>query len=146
MKKNVFFILLSFITIQFIHAKDVITQDESKLPVTAMNFIKTHFPNEKISYIKVDEEYLTTSYDVVFTNGMELEFEKNGEWKEVNTKRAAVPAAIIPSFIQQYVKTHYSNAYIYKIERKRSGDYEVELSNDLELRFNKDGKLIKIDD
>ena len=40
---------------------------------------------------------------------------------------------------------NYPNQQIYKIDRKRWG-YEIELSNEMELLFDKDGKFKKMDD
>ncbi|MDR2010786.1 MAG: PepSY-like domain-containing protein [Bacteroidales bacterium] len=145
MKKIVFIALLSFLSVQILPAQEVVTQDIKKLPQKAQDFIAKHFSGEKISYIKIDEELLKTDYDVTFVSGKELEFTKDGEWKEVDCKNSAVPSEIIPANILTYVKQNFSNLDITKIEKK-SKSYEVELSNNLDLEFDKNGNFLRIDD
>ena len=57
----------------------------------------------------------------------------------------AVPAAIIPEAIRQYVSTNFAGTIITKIDKERYG-YDIELSNDIDLKFNDQGALIGMDD
>jgi len=146
MKKLLSVLVLALIAIQFVNAKEIVTQDEKKLPTEARNFITEHFPQIKISYIKIDDEFLQAkTYEAVLTNGVEIDFDSKGVWKEVDTKREQVPAAIIPTSIRNYVSTNFSSNIITKIERERNG-FEVELDNDLTLEFDNNGTLKRIDD
>lgn len=145
MKKNVLFILVSLFAFQFVSATDVVTKDVEKLPVKAKELITNHFSHEKISYIKIDEEILTTTYDVVFVSGTEIDFTKEGVWKEIDCKRAEVPAGVIPEKIASYVKQNFADAFITKIE-KDGKKYEVELSNRLDLYFDKNFNFVGLDD
>ena len=56
-----------------------------------------------------------------------------------------VPTALVPAAIKQYVNSNYGNCMITKIDKERYG-YDIELSNDLELKFNRQGALIGMDD
>jgi len=56
----------------------------------------------------------------------------------------AVPAALILDFAKKYVEEHFSEQIIFKIEKKRG--IEIELANDLSLRFNNKGELVEADD
>ncbi len=145
MKKTVLFLLVSLFTISFASAKDVVTTDMQRLPQPAREFIKQYFPSEQISYIKIDEEIMTTHYEVIFVSGAEIEFNKEGVWKEIDANRMEVPAAIIPAPIASYLKQNFPNTSVIKIEKKRYL-YEVKLSNRLELEFDKDGNFVRIDD
>lgn len=58
---------------------------------------------------------------------------------------SSVPAAVIPAQIAQYVSGHYPDASIVQIDRDKH-DYEVKLSNGLELTFDLKFNLIDIDD
>jgi len=51
----------------------------------------------------------------------------------------------VPATIAEYVKTNFPGTQIVKIDKERRG-YEVELSNDIDLHFNSNGKLLYIDD
>ena len=60
-------------------------------------------------------------------------------------RTSAVPAALVPAAIKQYAEANFSNCKITKIEKERYG-YDIELSNDVELKFNHKGALIGMDD
>ena len=117
----------------------------SQLPQKAQQFIKQHFPDEKVAYAKKERDLLKTNYEVVFTSGSKIEFRKDGEWKEIDCKYAKVPDAIIPPRIMEFVTTNYKGAAITEIDRDRR-DYEIKLSNGLELTFDLKFNLIEIDD
>lgn len=117
----------------------------SELPAAAQQFIKTHFAGVEVSYAIVDNEIMDTDYKVVFTDGRKVEFTKNGEWREVEAKRAPFPMGIVPKSICDYLKSHYPKQKVRQIERQRRG-YELTLDNGLELTFDKNYTLVKIDD
>ncbi|MBQ7441272.1 MAG: PepSY-like domain-containing protein [Prevotella sp.] len=52
---------------------------------------------------------------------------------------------MIPEVIKQYVNENFPESIITKIEKERYG-YDIELSNDLELKFNKQGYILRMDD
>ena len=54
------------------------------LPQKSQEFVKLHFPNEKVAYAKFEREFLDSKYEIVFTNSAKIEFFKNGDWKEVD--------------------------------------------------------------
>lgn len=145
MKKSILFVLMSLFVFQIVSAKDIVLRDTEKLPQAAKSLIEEYFPNEKISYMKVDEEFLNTTYEVVFTSGNEIEFAENGVWIEIDCKRSEVPPGIIPENIVSYVKQNFPDAFVTQIEKKKFG-YEVELSNKLDIDFDKDGNFLRFDD
>jgi signal transduction histidine kinase len=93
---------------------------------------------------KLDSDLFSKSYDVIFTNGEKIEFDKSGDWTEVKCK-SGVPTQIVPSAIRTYVKNNYPDASIIQIERKRN-EYEVKLSNRWEITFDSQMRVIDIDD
>ena len=117
----------------------------AQLPQSAQQFIKSHFGNSKVAIAKMETDWLDKSYDVIFTDGNKLEFDKQGNWKETNCKYSAVPAGVIPAQILKYVSENYPDAKVLKIERDKK-DYEVKLSNRWELKFDLQFNLIDIDD
>ncbi|TCO94369.1 putative PepSY-like beta-lactamase-inhibitor [Bacteroides heparinolyticus] len=137
---------LAIFAVQFSFAGDVITQDAKQLPLVARNFINRHFTKPQIHYIKIESEILQNKkYEVQLADFTEIDFDKQGNWLEVDCKKAAIPAALIPTSVQEYVKTNFPREIITKIERERSG-MKIELSNDYSLKFNKKGKFVSIDD
>ncbi len=117
----------------------------NELPQTAQQILKKNFPNMKVALAKVDNEIFDKSYDVIFTDGGKVEFDKKGQWTEVKLKNNFVPMEIIPSQIRDFLKDKYPGEKVVSIERD-SNDYELRLSNRFELTFNKQFKLIDIDD
>ena len=91
-----------------------------------------------------DTEWLSKSYDVIFTDGSKAEFDKNGVWTEVDCKPNAVPSFFVPKGIQVFIKSNYPGVTITKIEKVRAG-YDVELSNHLEITFDKKCNVMDID-
>ena len=116
-----------------------------QLPAAAKTFVKQYFPNSTISYATKDAEFSGTKYEARLADGTEIDFDKKGNWDKVDCKMKAVPAALVPAAIAQFVKANHPDAVITKIDKERYG-YEIELSNDLELKFNKNGQLTAIDD
>ncbi|MBR4603107.1 MAG: PepSY-like domain-containing protein [Prevotella sp.] len=113
-----------------------------KLPAAARTFVDTNFPGKKILYAEKD----WNSYECRLDDGTKIDFTSKGEWKQVDCHgMSAVPAVLVPEAIKQYVETNFSNCMITKIDKERHG-YDIELSNDLELRFNHQGALIGMDD
>ena len=124
---------------------DKYTIDRNQLPKPALEMIEKYFPKAKIAMIKVDRHLLKkTDYDVKFVNGTKLEFNNAGKWTSVDCKKKEVPQELVIKPIRNYVKKNGNGAYIVKIESKLKG-YEVELSDGVELKFNKLGKLTHID-
>lgn len=116
-----------------------------ELPQKALTFIDKYFADVKVSYAKLEEDLWEKKYDVVMVNGQKLEFDKNGEWLEVDCKYSTVPETIIPEAIRNYVKQHFPEQKIIKIERDKK-EYEVKLTNKLEITFDKKFRAIDIDD
>lgn len=147
MRKNKMLILLLAILLAsfgFVSCKDTIVAAD-QLPAPAQTFLEEYFPANAVSYVKKDREIFKTTYEVFLVNGEKVEFNKKGEWDKVNCKNAAVPAALVPAAIAEYVQASFPGQLIVKIDKEPYG-YEVELFNDLELKFDKNGQLRHIDD
>ena len=145
--KKIFALLV--LALSFGYALAVVGNDKvinkNQLPAQAQNFINEHFAGVKISYAKLETDFLVNSYEVVFADGTKIEFASNGNWEDVDCRYGEVPAAIIPAPIKDYVKANYPDARVLKIERDRRG-YDIKLSNRLELKFNNDFEIVDIDD
>ena len=119
--------------------------DYEQLPAAARVFIQSDFPSLSISFITRDADLLDTTYDVHFTNGLKLEFNSKGEWKEISNATALIDTKYIPKEILASIASRWPDAGIKKIERYRQG-YEIELTNRLELKYDKHFRLVEIDD
>ena len=117
----------------------------SQLPQTARQFISKYFPNEKIAYVKLETGFFDKEYEVVFSSASKVEFDSNGQWKEVDCKYSQVPADVIAPQVKTHVQNTYPGVYIVQVSKDRY-DYEVKLTNGLELTFDNKYNLIDIDD
>ena len=115
-----------------------------ELPARAKQVVNTHFRGKNVAVVTVERQFVGKSYDVVFASGEKLEFDRNGNWTEIDCKKSRVPAALVPSAIKNYVRKNYHGAQIMEIGRK-DNYYEVNLSNRLEIKFNKKFQVIEID-
>lgn len=116
-----------------------------QLPTSSQEFIKKNFPNDKVSLALCERDFLEVHYKVILTSSAKIEFYKNGEWKEVNCKFNAVPENLIPSEILKKVKEMYNDVKIIEID-KDNREYDIKLSNGIELTFDKKFNLTDIDD
>ena len=119
--------------------------NKSQLPAQAQQFINEHFNGIDLSYAKEERDILKKSYEVRLANGARVEFSDKGVWEEVDCQFSEVPAAIIPVAIKNYIDENFAGEKVISIERNRF-NYEVKLSNRLELKFDKDFNIYDIDD
>lgn len=116
------------------------------LPQAAKSVIKKNFKAD-VSLVKIDKDFGRVSeYDVVLTDGSEISFDRDGNWKEVETNAAkAVPAAFVLQPIRDYVAKNHKGLSIVGVDKKRNG-YDITLSNGIDMEFNKAGQFIRYDD
>lgn len=124
---------------------DKVTNNINELPQVSRTFLNNYFNGNKVSHIKIDKDlFLVDSYDVILTDGTSVEFNRNGEWKEVKSFQQNIPDTLIPVEIRQYVSQNYPGQKIMTVERGKR-KVSVDLANGLELKFDLNGNLIDID-
>lgn len=117
-----------------------------KLPAAAQQFLKTYFNGLQVAYAVEDPGIFGSEYEVVYTDRTQVDFENNGEWSSVERKYEAVPEAIVPEQIRKYfAQISLPNAFIAKIDRNKYA-WEVELSDGTEVKFDREFRVIEIDD
>lgn len=145
MKKLLSTILCVFaVSVFALRADNEKPRQVSELPAVSQQFIKQHFPDLRVALAKVETGLLSKSYDVVFTDGTNIDFDSKGNWEEIECKSVSVPEAVVPAKIMEYVRTNYPDATVKKISKDRQ-EYEVNLSNRVELTFDMNFKVIDID-
>lgn len=145
MKKLLSLLLIMLFAVGSMAAKDRVTQDVNVLPVPAKTLLNKYFGKKAVSHIKIDSDVLSTEYDVVLVDGTEIEFDKEGNWKEIECGSGRVPKALILKPINDFVAKNYKNAPINKVEKKKN-KYEIRLSTGISLEFDRAGKFLRIDD
>lgn len=149
MKKILATLLCIFAVAVTTQAKDQPKQ-LTELPSVAQQFLKKHFADKQLSHASQDTDMFDGEYKVVFTNGDKVEFDRQGNWQDIECKQSpnGVPTAIIPSAIKKYLTQNYKNSKVVTIEYNSgiSDEYEVKLASGVELQFNKKGDFMRIDD
>lgn len=116
----------------------------NELPAKAQTLLSKHFKGQKVMLATIESGVVSRSYDVVLRNGTKLEFDKKGNLTEIDCKQGIVPSQLIPQPIKNYLKKNYRGEAVRKIELNKK-EYEVELTNGIDLTFNKHFQLIDID-
>ena len=144
--KKILFALVAFLSfgVSAVKADNDKIINKNELPAQAQQFINEHFNGVKLSYAKLERDFLENSYEVMLANGAKLEFSSKGAWEDVDCRYDEVPAAIIPQPIKEYIKSNYPGEKVLKIERERNR-YELKLSNRLGLTFDENFRIIDID-
>ena len=142
MKKIMLVFAIAMVSMACVAEDRPVTFDQ--LPSAAKEFINVNYPGEKISFAVVDDDLILPDYTVRLANGVEVTFEHSGSLEKISA-RAGVPDGVVPVQIVDYVKSNYADALIVEYEVGRR-EFEVKLTNGLELKFNGSFRLIGIDD
>lgn len=117
---------------------------QTQLPEKAQTFLATYFPEAKISLARKEIDVMELTYDVIFTDGCKVEFDRKGNWTEVDCLTHPLPSGIVPEAISKVIRAQYPDAQVTKIERDHR-ETDVKLTNRVELTFNKHMQLVDID-
>ena len=145
MKKIVFLFVSLFVMNLAVFADNDKPIQVTEMPKAAQNFVKAHFANQSVAVAKMETDFLDKTYDVIFTNGDKVEFDKKGNWTNVDCEHTQVPVEIIPVAIQQYVSKNYPDAKVVKIEKTDRKGYDVDLNNGFDIEFDKKMRVVEID-
>lgn len=144
MKKLITLLVCLSLGIGISCARDCVSRNVNDLPQKARTTLSSHF-KASVSHIKIDSKMFGgKEYDVILNDGTEVEFDADGNWREIDCGTKAVPSKLILPAIAKYVKQNYPSGTIVKIEVD-SRHYEVELNNGIDLKFSRDGKFVKVD-
>ena len=136
--------IFAFVAIVCFGLSTAMAQNTNTNPAITQ-FVTQYFPEATIQMVMPDEDDI----DVVLNDYTKIEFKLNNEWKKVDcehaTKFISVPATLVPEQITAYVNANFPNTIIKKLEKKFFG-WEIELSNGLEVKFNNNFKVTKVDD
>ncbi len=114
----------------------------AELPKPAQDFLKKHFSYTTVEIAKKDAEHGEKGYEVKLKDGTEVEFWKDGSYREVDGGDKPIPTDFIPDTIKAYVAKNHPNEKITHIDYGHK-DLDVDLTNNIDLEFTKDGKILK---
>lgn len=144
--KKILLLLAALVMTLSVAARDEISHDPSVLPEAALSIIKNNF-KAKVSFVKIDRDFGRVSdYEVILTDGSEIKFDREGNWKEVEgSAMSSVPSYFVLQPIRDYVAKNHKGAKIVGIDKERGG-YEIALSNGIDIKFSEAGAFKKYDD
>ncbi|MBQ1859111.1 MAG: PepSY-like domain-containing protein [Paludibacteraceae bacterium] len=117
----------------------------AELPQQAQSVINTHFNPNDVSVITMEKDILDTEYDVRFSNGTKVEFDKSGELTKVDCGQQRVPDALLPEPVRKYIAAQFPKDFVTEWS-KDDFRWKAELSNRLELIFNRKFEYVGLDD
>ncbi len=95
-----------------------------------------------VELAKKDAEHGEKGFEVKLKDGTEVEFWKDGSYREVDGGDKPIPTDFIPDNIKAYVAKNHPNEKITHIDYGHK-DLDVDLTNKIDLEFTKDGKILK---
>jgi len=125
------------------------TSCNSKKTKVINDFVRTYFPDtEVIANINdgLDRDVTLSDYTQI---GFDGNLFGNLKWDEVDCRHASlsttVPAELVPVEITNYVNRIHGSQSITKISKDNRG-WEIELSNGIEIEFDKRFNVVDFDD
>lgn len=116
----------------------------NELPKAVQQFLTKYFAGRSAVLVKLDRDFMSTTYEVTLSDGTEIDFNSNGLWKDVDAKYNTMPLGFIPAQITKTLNARHAGDPIKQIKHKGRG-YKVELSSGLEAYFNAKLQLIRYD-
>ena len=126
--------------------------DPASLPQTILDYITQNYANATIIEAEIESN---GNYEVSLSNGVELYFNSNGDFLMTgnddnggndDNDSSNIDPASLPQIILDYITQNYPNTTITEAEIESNGNYEVSLSNDVELYFDQDGNFLSTGD
>ena len=115
--------------------------DNVVLPIPAQLFVKQYFADATYSRVEKEKDDGFWEYEVLLSDGSQVEFNEKGEWTSVECKYSEIPVGIIPTGIAEDIVKKYPDLKPYKIE-KEVGGYEIDIPG-YDLYYSYNGMFIR---
>ena len=117
-------------------AADIAIQ-ANQLPKKAQDFVKANFANDQIVYAEQDRQ----SYKVELASGIEIDFDKNGDWTDVAGNNKPITTKFVPANIIKTIETKYPQVPVLEISKEYLS-YKLKLGNNREVYVDNNGKIV----
>jgi len=114
-----------------------------QMPANVKSFLAKYYPKATVVKYESKTTLAGKKYEVKLNSGAEIDFDKNGNWEEISDKQG-VPEALIPAKIKTYLDQKYKGVKVESID-KDNNKIKVDLLNDIDLEFDKNGKFLRVD-
>lgn len=102
------------------------------------------FTQDQVQFITVEKELLSTEYEFVLANGVQLEYDGDAKLLKAES-RNGLPEKLINPQIVAYVKANFPKAIITEYSYDK-WEQDVELNNEIDLVFDSKNNFKHIDD
>lgn len=115
------------------------------LPQAILNYISTNYPNNTVKEAEIEDN---NNYEVELNDGTELIFDQQGNFLGIDDDDdddygdEDIAPGDLPANMLNFINIHFPGTTIDEAERENNGNYEIELSNDVELIFDSDGNFL----
>ena len=115
------------------------------LPQAILDYITANYPNNTIWEAEIEDN---NNYEVELNDGTELVFDQQGNFLGIDDDGNEdfgdedIAPDDLPAGIIEFVNTYFPGTTIVEAERENNGNFEIELSNDVEIIFNADGDFL----
>ncbi len=116
---------------------------DSEIPSEIVDYVNTHFMGIKILQATQEKEGIFKKYEIYLEGGIFLEFNRKKEIIEIESSNK-LPDSVIPEKIRQYVADKFAENFITDWKKERN-EQKVELDNESEIIFTKDGAFLRFD-
>ena len=116
----------------FLNLKADIILSPQNLPNTIKDFLQKNF-KAQVSLAQRDDN----AYEIALNDGTELEFDHNGEWKEIEASYE-----VLPPHIASILKNEFKENAIKEIERKINY-YKIKFYNNFEIIIDFNGTILR---
>ena len=109
----------------------------SSLPQKSSAFISSTFPDAQVWMV----ERKKWNFKVKLSNGVNINFYMNGDWKNIKGGWVTIPFNALPTAVANTVRQTYPQAMVVNVKREW-GNYKVRLNNMMELYVMSSGQLM----
>ena len=98
-----------------------------------------------ITSVWKDVDYKDEEYSVIFKDGLEIEFNGEGDWKEIKAHTGKVPDHVVPEKILAHVTATFPFESIKEISHSISKKtYKVKVTDGQKLKFDDNFNFIEV--
>ena len=113
------------------------------LPEMVKSAVLKNYSDSLVQYITWEKAIGKDKFEFLLQDGTKMEYYENGQLHKIKCI-TGIPDALVPEPILKYVRGTFPNAIITEFKND-SWSQEVELSNDMDLIFNRRGDFLRID-
>ncbi|WP_304331008.1 PepSY-like domain-containing protein [Brachyspira innocens] len=136
LKQIILLASVMMLSIASVFAADMPIQ-ANQLPKKAQDFISANFANDPIVYAEQDRN----SFKAELQSGVEIDFDRNGNWTDVASERTPLPTKFIPANIMKAVEGKYPQVPVLEISKEYLS-YKLKLGNNREVYVDNNGKIV----